>query len=187
MYGKKYPILDCRSTPALGTNPKDERCIQGYLWFNGYISERFKESRNAAGLRNGVFGLPADYHPAQKPITPWPKDGQPSAAGSADWDTDFVYVKLSNGVIQRVDADTGLHPWRNQSLLGPFNWVTDASMLKYFNLTERFRLRANVDVFNVFNNQGLNVPASNGIVSLANSYNTGTSFRPQSGAGYSAA
>lgn len=179
VYGEKYPILDCRSTPALGTNPKDERCIQGYLWFNGYISERFKESRNAAGLRNGVFGLPADYHPAQKPIIPWPKDGQPSAAGSADWDTDFVYVKLNNGVTQRVDADTGLHPWRHQSRLGPFNWVTDASMLKYFNLTERFRLRANLDVFNVFNSQGLNVPASNGIVSLANSYNTGASFRPR--------
>ena len=179
VYGKKYPILDCRSTPALGTNPKDERCVQGFLWFNGYISERFKESRNAAGLRNGVFGLPADYHPAQKPITPWPNGGQANTAGSADWDTDFVYVKLNNGVIQRVDADTGLHPWRNQSRLGPFNWVTDASMLKYFNVTEKLRLRANVDVFNVFNVQGLNVPASTGIVSLLNSYNTGTGFRPR--------
>ncbi len=179
VYGKKYPILDCRSTPALSTNPKDERCIEGYLWFNGYISERNINSRNAAGLRNGVFGLPSNYHPAQKPVTPWPKDGQPGAAGASDWDTDFVYVKLNNGVVQRVDADTGLHPWRNQSRLGPFNWVTDASLLKYFSVTERLRLRANVDVFNVFNNQGLNIPASNGIVSLANSYNTGTSFRPR--------
>ena len=79
----------------------------------------------------------------------------------------------------RVDADTGLQPWRNQSRLGPFNWVTDASLLKYFSVTEKLRMRANVDVFNVFNNQGLNIPASTGIVSLSNSYNTGTSFRPR--------
>jgi hypothetical protein len=42
------------------------------------------------------------------------------------------------------------------------------------------RRRANVDVFNMFNNQGLNVPGSNasteGIVSLGTSYN---GFRPR--------
>jgi hypothetical protein len=179
VYGTKHPILDCRGTPANATNPRDERCIQGYLWYNGYISERLINSRNAAGLRNGVFGLPGDYQPAMKPVIPWPKGGQAGAPGSADWDANVVYITLANGTTQRVTPDTSLHPWRNQYRLGPFNWVTDASLLKYFNVTERIRLRANVDLFNVFNNQGLNIPASDGIVSLANSFSGLNGFRPR--------
>lgn len=178
VYGKKYKILDCRSTSATATNPKNERCFEGYLWFNGYISQRNINSRNAAGLRNGVFGLPADYQPATKPVTPWPKGGLPTDPGNADYDTNYVIVKLANGSNQRVQVDTGLHPWRNQYRLGPFNWTTDASVLKFFQLAERVRLRFNVDVFNVFNVQGLNPPASDGIVTLQNSYG-GFGMRPR--------
>ena len=42
----------------------------------------------------------------------------------------------------------------------------------------RVRLRLNFDVFNVFNRQGLNTPASDGIVTLQNSYG-GFGFRPR--------
>ncbi len=178
VYDKKYKILDCRGTPAAATSARDERCIEGYLWFNGYISSRFRDSRNAAGLRNGVFGLPANYHPASQPVNPWPVGGQPTDAGAADYDTNYVYIKLKNGSTQRVLKDTGLHPWRQQYRKGPFNWTTDASLLKFFTLTEHARLRVNFDVFNVLNNQGLNAPGSDGIVSLANSYG-GSGFRPR--------
>jgi hypothetical protein len=178
VYGKKYKILDCRGTPALAANFRDERCIEGYLWFNGYLSERFIDSRNAAGLRNGVFGLPQNYRPAQKPINPWPKGAQPTDLNSNDYDTDYVYIPLITGGVQRVNYDTGLHPWRNQRLIGPFNWTMDSSLMKFFPLGERIRLRVNVDVFNVFNVQGLNVPADDGIVSLANSFG-GFGFRPR--------
>jgi hypothetical protein len=178
VYGKKYKILDCRGTPALATSAKDERCIEGYLYFNGYISQRNIDTRNAAGLRTGVFGLPADYQPAQKPINPWPKGGQPTDPGAADFDTNIVVIKLKSGANQRVTYDTGLHPWRNQYRLGPFNWTTDASLLKFFNLKEGLRLRVNVDLFNVLNTQGLNPPGSDGIASLANSYG-GFGIRPR--------
>ncbi len=177
-YGNSKKILDCRATPATSTNFADERCIEGYLWFNGYISERFINSRNDAGLRNGVFGLPDDYKPAQKPIIPWPKNGKATDANNADYDTNVAYLPLLTGGVVRVNYDTGLHPWRNQSLLGPFNWTMDASMMKYFTLSERFKLRANVDVFNVFNVQGLVTPAADGIASLASSYG-GFGFRPR--------
>src|SRR5262245_54983443 len=124
VYGKKYKILDCRATPAASTNPADERCTPGYLWFNGYISSRVIDSKNTNGLRNGVFGLPANYKPAQKPVIPW---GTPGAETS-DYDTNVVYIPLINsnpnancGPIvndrrncQRVSVDTGYHPWRNQ-------------------------------------------------------------------------
>jgi hypothetical protein len=174
----KQKILDCRNTPALSTNPKDERCIEGYLWFNGYISERFINSRNEAGLRNGVFGLPENYKPAQKPVNPWPVNGKTTDLNANDYDTNVVYLPLLTGGTVRVNYDTGLHPWRNQYRLGPFNWTMDASLLKFFTFTERVKLRANVDVFNVLNLHGLNVPGADGIASLANSYG-GSGFRPR--------
>ena len=177
-YKNQYKILDCRATPELSKNPADERCIEGYLWFNGYISQRYINSRNPAGLRNGVFGLPENYQPAQKPITPWPKGGQPTDPNNADYDTDFVYLPLQTGGVVRVNYDTGLHPWRNQYKLGPFNWTMDSSMGKYFSFTERARVRLNVDVFNVFNVQGLVTPTSEGISSLATSY-AGFGIRPR--------
>ncbi len=178
VYGKKYRITDCRATPATATNPKDERCFEGYLFFNGYISERFINSKNAAGLRNGVYGLPADYKPVQSPVNPWPKGGQTGEPGSTLWDTNTVTLTLKNGARQQVTPDTGLHPFRNQSRLGPYNWTQDASMLKFFNVTERVRLRLNFDVFNLFNTQGLNVPGTDGIASLQSSYG-GFGMRPR--------
>lgn len=178
VYGKGRKILDCRNTPANSTDPRDERCVEGYLWYNGYISQRFINSRNDGGLRNGVFGLPENYKPAQSPINPWPKNGKPTDLNANDYDTNVVYMPLLNGSVQRVAYDTGLHPWRNQYRLGPFNWTMDSSLWKFFQLTERVRLRANVDVFNVFNVQGLNVPGTDGISSLASSYG-GFSFRPR--------
>ncbi|MBO0798558.1 MAG: hypothetical protein J2P31_07025, partial [Blastocatellia bacterium] len=155
------------------------------LWFNGYISERYINSRNAAGVRTGVFGLPENYQPAQKPIIPWPKGGLPTDRGAGDYDTNVVYIpiKNANGTIsnQRVGYDLGYHPWSNQHLMGPFNWVMDASLMKYFKVTEKVKLRINLDFFNVFNVQGLNPPNSEGIVSLSNSYNpnTLTGFKPR--------
>src|SRR5262249_9506127 len=146
--------------------------------FNGYISERFISSHNAAGLRNGVFGLPGSYRPAQKPINPWPKGGLPTDPSAADYDTNVVRITLRSGAVQRVSLDTGLHPWRNQYPVGPFNWTTDVSLLKYFRMNERLRLRVNLDVFNVFNRQGLNAPNSEGIASLGSSYG-GNGFKPR--------
>ena len=178
VYGTKYPILDCRATSPTATKKADERCYQGYLWYNGYISNRFINSVNSAGLRNGVYGLPANYKPVQSPVNPWPVNGQTSDPGSALYDTNNVNIHLQNDTTVQAGVDTGLHPFRNQFALGPFNWSQDASMLKFFNLTERARLRINVDVFNVFNTQGLNVPGSDGVVSLQNSYG-GFGFRPR--------
>jgi hypothetical protein len=175
---KKYPILDCRQTPATAKSAPDARCYQGYLYYNGYISQRLINSYNTNGIPNGVFGLPADYHAAQSPVTPWPKGGQTTDANAALYDTNNVNLKLKDGSTVQVAVDTGLHPWRQQYRLGPFNWTTDASLLKFFQLKERVRLRTNVDLFNVFNLQGLNTPGSDGIVTLQNSYG-GFGIRPR--------
>lgn len=196
IYGKKYKITDCRATPATATQKSQERCTDGYLWFNGYIPQRLINSTNAAGLRNGVYGLPADYKPAQKPINPSPLFGQPVSTDTNvinDYDTNVVYIPLTNTNAaatcagtdrtkwincQRVSKNTGLHPWRNQYHMGPFNWNLDASLMKFFKIQERLILRVNLDVFNVLNRQGLNAPSAEGIASLGSSYG-GSGFRPR--------
>jgi hypothetical protein len=179
IYGTKYPITDCTQTPASATSKADERCYAGYLYFNGYISQKVINSYLPNGLRNGIYGLPADYKPALTPIVPWPEGGKSTDTNAGDYDTNVVYIKLNNGTTQRVSKDTFLHPWRNQYRLGPFNWNQDISLAKNFTINEKFTLRANVDVFNVFNLQGLNGPSSStGIASLQNSYG-GFGIRPR--------
>ena len=180
VYGTKYPILDCTQTPASAKTPQDVRCYQGYYYWNGYISPNRINSKNANGMPNGIEGLPAGLKPAVTPLVPY---GTPGAA-TGDYDTNNTYIVLSNGVRQQVGYDTGLNPFRNQYRLGPFNWIMDSSIRKTFRMTEsgRVNLRVALDVFNVFNNQGLNTPGSNGIVTLQNSFNP-YGFQPRQAQG----
>ena len=174
VYGKKYKILDCTGTPATARTAADARCNPGYLYWNGYLSPRLINSVNAAGIPNGYLGIPADYKPAVTPLIPYGAAGQLTT----DYDTNVVYITLKNGTRQRVNYDTGLHPWRNQLRLGPFNWNMDSSLRKTFRIRESMTLQATFDVFNVFNLQGTNAPAANGISSLQNSYG-GFGFQPR--------
>ena len=180
VYGTKYPILDCTGTPANAKTSADSRCYAGYLYWNGYISKKLINSYNAHGIPNGYFGLPANYKPAVTPLNPWPTGGKTTDPNAGDYDTNVVYITLKNGTRQRVTYDTGLNPWRNQYLLGPFNWNVDSSLRKSFRFTEdgHVRLRVAFDLFNVFNQQGLNPPGTNGIASLQNSYG-GFGFQPR--------
>lgn len=178
VYGKKYPIWDCTATPDNATHSSQERCTPGYLWYNGYISQKIINNYTAAGVRDGIFGLPDNYKPAQKPVNPWPTGGKISDANSKYYDTNIVKLNLNDGTTRETDPNNGLHPWRNQSLLGPLNWTMNASLMKYFPIKERLKLRANFDVFNVFNRQGLNTPNSSGIVSKGSSF-SGFNFTPR--------
>ena len=84
-------------------------------------------------------------------------------------DNNNVLVPLKNGQNQLVAFDTGLHPWRNQVMPGP--WLTNltASVYKNIPITERVTLRINLDAFNVLNQPGLNLPGGDGIISLRTS------------------
>ena len=54
---------------------------------------------------------------------------------------------------------------------GPKNFQTDISLYKVFSITERVKLRVNVNAFNGFNMQGrVNPNTTNGIQSLQTSY-----------------
>ncbi len=168
VYGKKYPIQDCRSG----------QCIPGYLWWNGYIPANRINSTDASGKPNGVMGVPADYKPAVNYVINWGSTTLPANAPantnvSSFWDTNTVWIPLKNGNVQRATMDTGLNPMINQLVPGPWNSNVDASLFKVVRINERVNLRFNADFFNVLNMPGTNGPnSSTGIVSLQSSWNS---------------
>lgn len=151
LYKDSAPVTDCRSGV----------CRPAYLWFNGYLPPTVINAAN-----RGVQGVPADYQPYLTPINNTP--GQPN------FGTNNVTVRLNNG--QQVTTayspgPAGPNPYNAMVLQGPKNWQADISLYKEFSLTERVRLRFNIDAFNAFNIQGLPNPgASDGILQLQTSY-----------------
>jgi hypothetical protein len=151
VYKSGAPITDCRSGV----------CRPAYLWFNGYISPTV-----IGAARNGVSGVPADYTPYLAPINNTP--------GAPNFGNNNVNVPLKNGSTVSVaysPGPAGANPYSQTTLLGPFNFLTDASLYKVFSITERVKFRFNVDAFNAFNLQGrVNPNTSDGIQSLQTSY-----------------
>ena len=171
VYGKKYPIEDCRSGV----------CYQGYLYYNGYIPANRINSVDRNGRPNGVMGVPANYKPFQTPLIPTPADGGSSADPLFPfYETNTVFVPLKNGTLQRVNYNPGLHPLQNQFVLGPMDWVMDASAFKSVQLKEGMQLRFNIDFFNVFNMPGLRLPdPATGIITKQFSNNSGPNSSPR--------
>jgi hypothetical protein len=164
IYGYQYPVQDCRSGI----------CLPAYLYFNGYISPPQINQHNAAGQCIGVCGVPADYKPAAMPLLPYGATSAPNApAGtnfSSFYDTNTVWVPLSNGTVQRTTYNNNLNPWRNQYLPGPNQWFLDASLFKTFKIREKVRLRMNIDFFNVLNNPNNPITVTaDGLLSVRNS------------------
>jgi hypothetical protein len=165
IYGYKYPIQDCTSGV----------CFPGYLWWNGYIPANRINSKDTQGRPNGYMGIPSNYKPAVAYLIPQGSTALPANAPantviSQFWDTNNVWIPLSNGTVQRQSFDDGLHPWRNQYVAGPRQWFQDASLFKFIPITERVTFRFNIDFFNVFNNP--NDPTSvagSGFLSTRNS------------------
>ncbi len=156
VYGKKYPIQDCRSGV----------CYDGWLYWNGYIPANRINSYDSSGKPNGVMGVPESYVPFQTPLIPIPKNGgSPSDPNFPFYESNTVFVPLKNGTLQRTSYNPGLHPLQNQYVLGPMRWNMAASLFKTVHLTERVFLRVNADFLNnVFNMPGTTPPGGDGII-----------------------
>jgi hypothetical protein len=165
IYGYKYPIEDC-TTGA---------CFPGYLWWNGYIPANRINTRDSQGRPNGIMGVPDNYKPAGAPLIPYGSTVRPPNAPSNTnvsqfWDTNNVWIPLSNGTVQRTAFNDNLHPWRNQLFPAPLQWFQDASLFKFIPINERVTLRINADFFNVFNHpNNPTAVAGNGVLSTRNS------------------
>lgn len=132
------------------------------MWFNGYVAP------TVIGAKNGVSGLPSDYVPYQTPINNTP--------GTPNYGNNNVPVTLKNGktvLTAYAPGPAGANPFSQTVLLGPYNYQVDMSLYKTFSITERIKLRVNVDAFNAFNIQGfVNPNTTDGIESLQTSYHT---------------
>ena len=164
IYGDKYPIQDCQS----GT------CYPGYLWWNGYIPANRINSVDATGKPNGIMGVPANYKPSNAPVIPWGQTALPPNAPAGTvvsqfWDTNTVWIPLSNGTVQQTTFNDNLNPFRNQYKLAPWTWGQDASVFKFVRINERVTFRFTVDFFNIFNHPNNQNPTGNGVLSLRNS------------------
>lgn len=155
LYKDAIPITDCRSGV----------CRPGNLWYNGYIPP------NQINTPNGVQGLPADYKPYLAPINNTP--------GTTNFGNNNVLMTLKNG--QQVltaysPGPSGVNPYSMTILQGPKNFQTDMSIYKVFDISERWKLRLNLDAFNAFNIQGLQNPGgvntgnTDGVQTFQNSY-----------------
>jgi len=151
MYKSDAPVNDCRSGV----------CHPAYLWFNGYLSPAV-----IGAAKNGITGVPANYTPYLAPINNVP--------GTANFGNNNVNVTLKNGTQVSTaysPGPAGANPFSQTILQGPKNYVTDMSLYKVFSITERWKLRVNVDAFNAFNIQGrVNPDATTGVESLQTSY-----------------
>jgi hypothetical protein len=164
VYGYQYPVQDCRTGI----------CLPSYLYYNGYISPAQINEKNAAGQCIGVCGVPSNYKPAASPILQYGAKAAPNAPAGTNlaqyYDTNTVWVPLSNGTVQRTTYNNNLNPWRNQYVNGPNQWFLDASLFKTFQIRERVRFRLQVDVFNVLNNPNNPITLTNdGLLSTRNS------------------
>ncbi len=151
VYGSSVPINDCRSGV----------CHPEYQWFNGYVSPAVI---NAA--KNGISGLPANYTPYLAPINNVP--------GAANFGNNNVPVTLKSGkqvLTGYSPGPVGANLFSQTVLLGPYNYNADISLYKVFSITERIKLRVNVDAFNALNVQGrVNPNTTDGAESLQTSY-----------------
>jgi hypothetical protein len=154
LYKNGAPIIDCRSGV----------CYRENLWFNGYIAPTanansgycnatYGVGNTTGGVPRCVYGLPADYKPYTYPVNNTP--------GVTGYGTNNVAVKLTNGTSVTVPYSPGpsnAHPYSKTFLNGPINWTADLSLFKVFPITEKSKLRFNLDAFNLFNVQGFNNP-----------------------------
>ncbi len=155
-YKHGAPITDCRS----GT------CYNVNLWWNGYIAPSAVSGNSCPGVNAAkeVSGLPSSYAPYQVPLSN-------NCTDTANYGANNVSIVFpgatTGGSIAYAPSPSasssaswsGANPFSHSIINGPFNMVNDASLFKVFPVTERVNFRFNMDVFNLFNNQGSVAPS----------------------------
>ena len=134
IYGKKYPVQDCRSG----------RCLSAFLYYNGYINPAQINSPN------GIMGVPADYKPAFQNLIPFPSTPIANDPNAPYYGSNTQFIPLKDGTTYRGSYG-GLFPMQNQYRESPGLYTLSASLFRSFAIKERFKVRFQWDVFNPFN------------------------------------
>src|SRR6185437_9389308 len=147
------------ANPALSSDKRLKMHIFGknqQLWFAGYFNPAGATNVNLSQLENVV---PLD--PGQRAIQPL----------GSKFDN-RVPQTLANGTVVNTSITDNLSWNPRNFFLGPPSFSEDASLFKYFNFGERFRLRLSGDFFNVFNHPvDVNPNATTGLVDLSTQVN----------------
>lgn len=169
VYKHSKPITDCRSGV----------CRKSYMWFNGYLAPKVQAGNSCATTGQVVSNLPSDYAPYSQPID--------NDCTTANYGTNYVTVSSpalnasnkGNPVnVPYSPGPQGTNPYSQTYLNGPINYTIDLSLFKVFPITERVKIRFNVDAFNALNMMGYNNPnTTDGTQAVepnggSNSYNT---------------
>lgn len=147
------------TNPALSSGKRLTMNIFGknqQLWFAGYFNPAGATNVNLSQLEAIV---PVD--PGQRAIHPL----------GSNYDN-RVPQTLANGTSVNTSITDNLSWNPRNFFLGPPSFSEDASLFKYFNFGERFRLRLSGDFFNVFNHPvDVNPNATTGLVDLSTQVN----------------
>lgn len=175
-YGKSKPILDC----TRGAN----NCLKAYYAYNGYVTQAQYNNPNGSGYQ-GLPGTWATMQAGGFQHQPYNlgQNNQNIGPDTNNLTGHPVQITLSNGsTVNNVGYAPGpaepsgaipLSPNFRQYLPNPWNFSTDASLFKQFQITERIGLKINGDFFNVFNQQGTTgVSGGTGIIGTTSSANT---------------
>jgi hypothetical protein len=85
----------------------------------------------------------------------------------------LVPQTLKDGTVVQTNITDNLSWNARNYMIGPRSWDQDVSAFKYFNITERIRLRMSGDFFNVFNHPNLNNPnPTTGLINLSSQLNS---------------
>jgi len=167
MYKTGKKITDCRSGV----------CLPEYQWFNGYVAPSQVSGTADPTCTAVVSGQPTGMLAYSSPLnTNYVSKGGGGCPGSTDanYNTNNVNVTLLDTTVDKqgyAPGPTATTPWRHTLMQGPKNFTADASLFKIFPITERMKVRFNMDAFNVFNVQGLNNPSgSDGTLGFAPQY-----------------
>ena len=79
---------------------------------------------------------------------------------------------LANGMVVNTPIGDNVNPNSRNFILGPASWNQDLTAFKYFDLTERAKLRFNADFFNAFNHPNNVLPnTTTGLIDLSRQAN----------------
>ncbi len=145
--------------PALSSNKRVNVNIFGQnqkLWFAGDFDPTQASGGNVGALEQIV------------PVDRGARTIHPLGPGFDN----FLPQTLANGSVVQTPITDNLS-WNTRNfMLGPSSWNQDISAFKYFNFTERIRLRMSGDFFNAFNHPHLNNPNSvTGLINLSSQPN----------------
>jgi len=175
VYKHAHPITDCRTG----------KCYTNYLWWNGYIPPTQISGNTCSAGLSAVTTVPTNYAAYQTPMdTACAAPAGGKAVTDQYYGTNEVGINFPGSTTATSVAYqpgpnsssggswSGNNPFSKTVLDGPYNFVNDASLFKVFPIRESLMLRFQMDVFNVFNNQGSVAPSgSDGTQNLSTTSN----------------